>query len=458
MVGAVTTLIVIVAVFLAYNANSGLPFVPSYRLSAELPDARALVPGNEVRIGGVRVGLVETIEAQQTENGDVNAELTLKLDPDIEPLPVDSTMIVRARSALGLKYLEIVQGTSDEGYPRGATIPASAATPEPVEFDEFLSTFDEPTQIAMQENLVEFGNALGGRGVQLNEVIGRLPAVLEYLEPVMTNLSSPETGLDRFVSALAATAAEVGPVAEQQAQSFVSLDTTFAAFAAVARPYIQETISESPPTLDVATETFPKLRPFLEHSAALFTDLQPGVEALRVTSPVIAQALEIGAPILRDSPKLNEEIPPLAAALRALNDSTDARAGIDRLTETAEVLDPTLDFIAPAQTVCNYASILFGNAASLYSQGNQLGTWQRTETLISPVGPNNEGSPSTAPADGGGTDIGNYLHTNPYPNTAAPGQERECEAGNEPYEIQVQRIGNVPGNQGTTTGTLEVPE
>ena len=28
MVGAITTLIVIVAVFLAYNANNGLPFVP----------------------------------------------------------------------------------------------------------------------------------------------------------------------------------------------------------------------------------------------------------------------------------------------------------------------------------------------------------------------------------------------------------------------------------------------
>ena len=33
MVGAITTLIVIVAVFLAYNANNGLPFVPVYRVS-----------------------------------------------------------------------------------------------------------------------------------------------------------------------------------------------------------------------------------------------------------------------------------------------------------------------------------------------------------------------------------------------------------------------------------------
>ncbi len=71
--------------------------------------------------------------------------------------------------------------------------------------------------------------------------------------------------------------------------------------------------------------------------------------------------------------------------------------------------------------------------------------------LNNPSGPNNEGSPSSAPANGGGTDIRNYLHVNPYPNTAAPGQPRECEAGNEPYAIGEQVIGNIPGNQGTVT-------
>ena len=59
MVGALTVLIAILAVFLAYNANSGLPFVPTYRISAQVPDADTLVPGNEVRVGGVRVGVVE---------------------------------------------------------------------------------------------------------------------------------------------------------------------------------------------------------------------------------------------------------------------------------------------------------------------------------------------------------------------------------------------------------------
>ena len=34
LVGAVTVLVIIVAVFLAYNANNGLPFVSTYNLNA----------------------------------------------------------------------------------------------------------------------------------------------------------------------------------------------------------------------------------------------------------------------------------------------------------------------------------------------------------------------------------------------------------------------------------------
>ena len=55
LIGAATTLVIIVAVFLAYNANKGLPFVPTYQLKADVPERRSnLVRGNEVRIGGAR--------------------------------------------------------------------------------------------------------------------------------------------------------------------------------------------------------------------------------------------------------------------------------------------------------------------------------------------------------------------------------------------------------------------
>ncbi len=82
LIGAATVLVVIVAVFLAYNANNGLPFVSTYNLKARVPDADALVKANEVRIGGARVGVVKSVVPVQLNNGEVEAELSVSLDKD----------------------------------------------------------------------------------------------------------------------------------------------------------------------------------------------------------------------------------------------------------------------------------------------------------------------------------------------------------------------------------------
>src|SRR5918996_5687525 len=133
LIGAATTLVVLVAVFLAYNANAGLPFVPTYQLKADVPNAANLVVGNDVRIGGTRVGSVDAIDPVVHRDGSVSARLTLKLERAIRPLPADSSVIVRPRSALGLKYVQISRGRSTRGLQDGATIPLRRATPKPVE-------------------------------------------------------------------------------------------------------------------------------------------------------------------------------------------------------------------------------------------------------------------------------------------------------------------------------------
>ena len=89
------------AVFLAYNANHGLPFVSTYRITAQVPSAQSLVPGNDVRIAGVRVGTVESIDPVQTSNGSVHAKLNLRLESTVNPIPVDSTVIVRDEVGAG---------------------------------------------------------------------------------------------------------------------------------------------------------------------------------------------------------------------------------------------------------------------------------------------------------------------------------------------------------------------
>ena len=171
LIGAATTLVVLVAVFLAYNANSGLPFVPSYQLAPRSRTRRtsssATTCGSAAR-GSARS---TTITPVVRKDGSVVARLDLKLETTIKPLPVDSTVIVRPRSALGLKYVQITRGHSSRGFEDGATIPVRQATPPPVELDEVLNTFDDRTRQAGRTNIDEFGTVFAGRGADLNRAI-----------------------------------------------------------------------------------------------------------------------------------------------------------------------------------------------------------------------------------------------------------------------------------------------
>src|SRR5919198_1515430 len=367
LIGAVTTLVTIVAVFLAYNANSGLPFVPTYDVKAELPNAANLVKGNDVRIGGERVGSVSNIVPVHHADGSDSALITMKLEKRGEPLPTDSTVLVRPRSALGLKYVAVTPGRAGAGYVAGSTIPLSQARPRPVEIDQVLNMFDRRTRVGEGLTIRGFGDALTGRGQDLNEAIRALRPLFRDLQPVAANLAAPQTQLRRLFPALGRTSSLVAPVAQQQADLFTGLDTTFTALARVARPFIQQTISKAPPTL-----------------------------------------------------------------------------------HTVGSLRTTFAFVTPAQTTCNYVTLWLRNIASLLSVGDADGTWQRFIIVAAPSGPNNEGGPSSAPANDPANPA-NHLHANSYPNTAAPGQTRECEAGNEPYRAGKTVIGNTPGNQGTHT-------
>ena len=223
--------------------------------------------------------------------------------------------------------------------------------------------------------------------------------------------------------------------------------TTFTALESVSTD-LQQSIADGPPALEAGINGFPVQRPFLRNSAGFFADLRPGVRALRTAAPDLSEALTVGTPTLYRSVALNERLIPTFQALQAFAENPLAQLGISDLTTFAQIAEPTVKFLEPVQTVCNYATLFLRNTASLLSTGGKTGTTQRFAIVATPTGVNNEGSPSSAPANGPGT---NYLHANPYPNTASTGQTKECEAGNEPWLPNRQVIGNVPGNQGTVT-------
>jgi ABC-type transporter Mla subunit MlaD len=461
LVGVATTLVIVVAIFLAYNANQGLPWVPSYRVTAEVPSAANLVRGNEARIGGLRVGVIDKITPVNRKDGSTVSILDLKLETTVRRLPVDSELIIRPRSALGLKYLQITRGTSTQGFEDGARIPLSNyAKKLPVDIDQFYSMFDERTRTASQKNLAGYGNAFAGRGEGLNRAIQALVPLAKNAEVVFKNITAPGAKFDEFFKEQGDAARLIAPVAEVQAELFANLDLTFKAFAEVARPYIQQSIERGPSGLDTATEVFPKVEPFFENTSRFFAELQPGTRALRASHKDLADAFVTGVTATRRSVALNNRLAGFLRALQRFSRDPIVPIALRDLTNTVEALDPTLATLTPAQTVCNYIGLFMRNASFLAAEGDANGTWWKFVPVITPQGPNNETGPSSAPASGGGPDAvnstRNYLHANPYPNTAGPGQTRECEAGKETYGAGKTVIGNLPGSQGTSTDEQKI--
>jgi ABC-type transporter Mla subunit MlaD len=167
LIGAVTVLVALVAVFLAYNANNGLPFVPTRQLKVNIGNASNLVRGNDVREGGFRIGIVNDIKPIRLADGGVGAQLVLKLDKGHGDVPVDSIVTIRSRSVLGLKYVDINRGHSKQMLADGGTLDARHTRVQ-VQLDDVLGTFDKKTRDASQQNLLGFGDALASRGDDLN--------------------------------------------------------------------------------------------------------------------------------------------------------------------------------------------------------------------------------------------------------------------------------------------------
>jgi virulence factor Mce-like protein len=355
LIGAATVLVALVAVFIAYNANAGLPFVPTYDLNAELPSGGKLVKGNEVRVGGFRVGVVKDIKPKLTTvNGERRsvAVAELNLDKKVEPLSRDTQFRVRPRSALGLKYIELQPGTSKETWQSGDTVPVKQSS-EPLEFEDLFSTFDRETRPNIQSATDGFGNAFAGRGQAINRSIQALNPFFKALTPVMRNLSDPDTELDQFFLQMGRASAQVAPVAQTQALLFTDMADTFAAISANPRA-LQDTIEKSAPTMDVSINSFRVQQPFMVDFTDLSARLRPAAEQLPRSLPAINSAFKVGTPVLPRTVELNENLEKAFNEANDLFENPNTLLALKDLTTAVTVTRPALEYIAPYQTVCSY--------------------------------------------------------------------------------------------------------
>lgn len=479
LVGAVTLLVVVVAVFLAYNANSGLPFVPTYEIKVETPNAARLVKGNEVRLGGFRVGQVAQMENVRMKGGKVGAVLTLALDKSVGPLPRDSEFVIRPRSTLGLKYVELLKGNDRETLPQGSTLTADTDATPP-ELDDLFNTFDPDTRENITANLGTFGTGLAGRGGDINRAIKAFAPLLRDIQPVMSTLSAPDTQLVRFFEELQDTARITLPVADELAHSFTAGADVFDALSRDPEA-LDQTIARSPATLREGTTALRAQRPFLRRFANLSDEIADTAAAVNAGAKPIGDALLAGTRSLPKTPALSEDLGRTFTALRDLSTAPLTNLTLQGLTATGTTLTHSLRWLGPHVTVCNYWNYWWTYLSDHIAEEVDTGTVQRVQVKLSnPLQPNGPASFGAVSPANGGANLPNLpgvgtlgdavnLHAQPYGRAVNEKGEADCETGqrgyprrlakNLPADLEIAVDPRTPGDQGPTyKGKARVPE
>ncbi|MEA2135730.1 MAG: phospholipid/cholesterol/gamma-HCH transport system substrate-binding protein [Solirubrobacteraceae bacterium] len=469
LVGAVTVLVVIVAVFLSYNANNGLPFVPTTSLKVRFLNGQNLVKGNEIRSGGFRIGIVDDMKPVQLSAGQVGAELKLKLDKTVGKIPADSRWRIRPRSALGLKYLELTEGHSKRTYRDGDTVPIEQ-TQVSVDLDEVFKMFDPKTRAASQQNLQGFGDSFAGRGAAVGRTVEEAPRLFGHLQPVARNLADPKTELPNFFKELGDAARIVAPISKTNSRLFTTMADTWEAVARDPEA-LRQFISKQPPTMDAGISSFRVQRPFLAHLTAFSHDVSGATHELRGALPDINPALETGTRIQRRVPELNKKLEGTFAALQDLTSAPSTNAAIRALTATVTTLNPQLRFYGPYVTVCNAPNYFFTYLAEHFSEPDTVGESQRA--LANSAGQQDDSLGAMGadqPANGHEVKSGNaqFLHGDPYGAAITPDGRADCEAGQRGYpernarfydkRFKIDQDARTPGAQGPTfSGRPRVP-
>jgi virulence factor Mce-like protein len=472
LIGAVTLLIVLIAVFLAYNANTGLPFVPTRELKVDIANGSNLVVGNEVRSGGFRVGVVSGMKPVALPSGQTGAQLTLNLDQAHGKVPVDSTATIQPLSVLGTKYVDLHTGTSSQVISDGGLLPLGQ-THVPVQFDDVFKTFDPKTRIAIQDSLAGAGDALTARGSALNDTISSLPPLFLHLQPVAKYLSDPSTNLTGFFDNLERFMGAVAPVAQANADLFTQMATTFAAFDKEPNN-LQATIAKSPSTEAVSTESLKVQQPFLVDLTTFGKAMTPATASLNDALPAFVPAIQAGTRTLARTPSLNANLQQMMNALKDLAQAPGTNIALNGLVSTVTTLNPMVRYLGPYQTVCDSWNYWWTYLSEHISEQTAFGFAQRA-LLNSANGAQKNAVTSqgaTAPVNGGSMDSpqgGNaFLHAQPYGAAIDNQGNADCETGQRGYPKKLNAFDtqgrnlavdpHTPGDQGPTFhGRTRVP-
>jgi phospholipid/cholesterol/gamma-HCH transport system substrate-binding protein len=329
-----------ILLFLWLSFGGPVPLRPEgYRVKVAFPEATQLAQQSEVRISGVPVGTVRSVEPNE-ETG--LTETVVELDARFAPIPRDTRAILRQKTLLGETYVELSPGNDESGMVRDGGRLAQGQVSDTVQLDEILRTFDPVTRSRFSTWLDQQGEAVRGNGEAISAAVGNLAPFADETDDVLEVLRRQSGATRRLVRD---TGAVFEALTERQGQLRDLIVNSNRVWAVTARRDAQlaDTFRVLPTFLRESRVTTRRLTRFADDTDPLIDQLRP---AARELSPTLID-LERLAPDLRGlfhdlNPLVRVSKRGLPATERVLDNT---RPLLRRLDPFLRQLTPIVDYL-----------------------------------------------------------------------------------------------------------------
>jgi ABC-type transporter Mla subunit MlaD len=329
-----------------------------YFVRAIFDNASTIVPGEDVKIAGVPVGIVSDMNV----TSDKKAAVTLQINDDkFTPFKDDATCRIRLQGLIGERFVECEPGSAsarqlakiDQGPGKGERLLAVQHTSSPVDLDLLNDILRLPYRQRFAILLSELGTGLAGRGPDLNEVIHRANPALKETDDVLAILAKQNKTLVRLArdsdTALAPLARE-----REHFANFIEVANKTGEATAERSGDQRRALQLLPATLQKLRGLMVDLEGLADQGTPLLTDVNQSApdlgrlikaqgtlaDASRKSFPSLGDALDVGRPaliearpLIQDLSKLGTELAPTAKNLDELTKSLDETGGIQRIND-----------------------------------------------------------------------------------------------------------------------------
>jgi ABC-type transporter Mla subunit MlaD len=381
--------------FLWLSFGGPIPLKPQgYEFKVAFPEATQLGLEADVRVAGVSVGKVR---AKGIDSAHPNRTVaTIELDRRYAPIARDARAILRQKTLLGETYVELTLGHPKQAgtVPEGGFL-ADGRVAKTVELDEIFQALDPKTRASFRGWQQDLSRAVAGRGRDLNDALGNLPAFADDGNDLLTVLDGQASQVRELVRG---TGQVFGALTKDEGRLQSLIVNAGDTFDATARRQqaLAETVRIFPTFLDESKRTFQRLESFSEDTDPLVQDLRPAAHDL---TPTLRDVRGLAPDLKGFFVNLDPLITASKTGLPALRDTlTQAKPLLAQLQPFLEQLNPALQYLEyqqlmTADFISNGAAALADTTSTVTDQ--EMGHYLRQ---FGPIGPETVGMYPQRPA------------------------------------------------------------